>query len=216
MVGIAGEDDLDAPDLLGAQRSDVQHPAIGGRMERNGAAAPGAPVEASERDQRSAGASRYSPARGRRKVVIRPVQPILEPSASESRRNELLSDLRGAGSVAAALNWAQATLKEKGRLRPCDAEEIETAFAARMAELQKSGVERERVASAFLTGEAAKSPVVQAMAGKSRDGYDVEDERKAGQVGAVADFSVARGGSQNKGSPASTAGFRSIMSCLRS
>jgi len=120
LVGIAGEDDLDAPDLATpmAPTSKVDTPAenkIGGL---NGG-------QAYSTQQFSSG--RIA------KAVANPRKPTLEPLASATLRDQLTAELKDLNSLEDAANWAQRVLAAKNTLTTADAERVEQAFQARLA-----------------------------------------------------------------------------------
>jgi ERF superfamily len=132
LVGIAGEDDLDAPDLI----------------------APSQPApETPERDRRP-------PTRGNgrldgkasslaaRTPVTRPEKPAVDKgkatkaklldavrfdiAASARLREVMLGELNDIGSEEAATKWARRRLKEKNKLNAADAKHVEEAFRAKL------------------------------------------------------------------------------------
>jgi hypothetical protein len=125
LVGIAGEDDLDAPDLAG-------QPAEGaakagnvldrGKLNGNGAA------------ESPASAGTLGAFAKNRKPWSPPKQ-TLALEASAAQRDRLLSELGSLVSADEATGWTQRALKAKNTLRDVDAAIVEAAFASRMAEL---------------------------------------------------------------------------------
>jgi len=118
LVGIAGEDDIDAPDLSVAATT----------------------LEA-EKDPRS---TQQSPAEQvtRQTASRRPLQragrqrpPNLSQGASEGLRQRLISELEQLADTEALASWAHRALPLKNRLSAKDAEAIEAAFAARLTQL---------------------------------------------------------------------------------
>ena len=122
LVGIAGEDDLDAPDLPNAGRS---------AEEQNNP--PSAQPIPSGLDQPTVGRSR--PASDRRARADKPKPPNLSPNASESLRCQLISELERLEGTDALAAWAQRALPLKNQLSTADAQVVEAAFAAKLAEL---------------------------------------------------------------------------------
>src|SRR5271154_3032476 len=119
LVGIAGEDDLDAPDLAGQPGEGA--PKAGNGMDggkRNGAGAAGT----------------LSAFAKSRKPWTPPKQP-LAPDPSAVLRDRLLGELCSVASADEATAWARRALGAKNTLRDVDAALIEAAFATRMAEL---------------------------------------------------------------------------------
>jgi hypothetical protein len=124
LVGIAGDDDTDAPDL----NSGASAAFPGARNGQNGAGqgngfVPGA-----------AAAQAFPTAvNGRRRpgAGIRP--PLLPESHSARERDRLLEELEGVAGADALGAWAQAILPIKNTLLVGDARILEAAFAARLA-----------------------------------------------------------------------------------
>jgi hypothetical protein len=120
LVGIAGEDDVDAPDLLPPeqQTSKPSEPKGGGNSGLNGGHlhAPQSPA-----------------ARRNGKVQTNPAEPPLSPEASAVLRDRLLGEINElAGGDEAAL-WAHRSLAEKNKLTAADALCVEERFQARLA-----------------------------------------------------------------------------------
>jgi len=121
LVGIAGEDDLDAPDLLPADgpsisRTDhnaarLQNPSPGSEGE------PAFPV--AERQARS---ERTRP-------------PVLTADASDRLRQQFASELEQLNNSEALADWASRALPLKNQLSTIDAQAIEAAFSARLDQL---------------------------------------------------------------------------------
>jgi hypothetical protein len=129
LVGIAGEDDLDAPDLVApaglATASDK--PNISNRRERlNGG-----------QEQRGP----RTPVRRNGKNVSIPAEPILEPAKSAALRDRLVSELEAVSTPDAATTWAHQILGAKNTLTAADARRIEEAFQSRLAALGPGDLE---------------------------------------------------------------------------
>jgi hypothetical protein len=120
MVGIAGEDDLDAPDLVG-QPGDGAAKAGNDREKLNGSGAAGTAV-----GNLSAFAKSRKP--------WTPRKGTLAPEPSATLRDSLMSELSGLASSEQAAGCAQRALGAKNTLRDVDAAIVEAAFASRMAE----------------------------------------------------------------------------------
>ena len=117
LVGIAGEDDLDAPDLPlsgGTPPSPTPEQANGQTLDL-------APVASDER---------------RRKPGRTPSTPILGPDASVALREQLLSDLAGLTIIEDLDCWAQTCLPAKNTLTTTDARRVDEAFQAKLAVIQ--------------------------------------------------------------------------------
>jgi hypothetical protein len=118
LVGIAGEDDLDAPDLIA--------PA---------AAAP--KTEAGKTKDRLKGGPNYrnqgqSPS-GRQKLVNS--ARTLEAGASEVLRDELIAQLKALNSPEEAADWAHRVLASKNSLLPTHAQQVELSFQLKLSTL---------------------------------------------------------------------------------
>jgi hypothetical protein len=99
LVGIAGEDDLDAPDLPSAVMEQAAPNAVGGT--------------ARPADPKGALAVRRGPLR-------RPAAPRLEPAASAIQREGLLARLAELSQVEELDRWVHASLPAKGALTEKD------------------------------------------------------------------------------------------------
>jgi hypothetical protein len=120
LVGIAGEDDLDAPDLAAAPKSSTDRPpGPNGRPAPNGHAladAPSAP----------AGTQRKTP-------PARPARPLLAADHSAALRDRLVAELDVLQSADEAASWAHRSLPAKNTLTTADAQFVEAGFRARLA-----------------------------------------------------------------------------------
>ncbi|MGA8903367.1 ERF family protein [Bradyrhizobium sp.] len=112
LVGIAGEDDLDAPDLQmpPTQASAPKKAKEGRNGHLNGGRTP------SRHDANGPGKS-------------------LGPQESSQLRERLLAELDALGSADDATNWAHRCLPEKNKLTAADAALVEEAFRAKLAGL---------------------------------------------------------------------------------
>jgi hypothetical protein len=129
LVGIAGEDDLDAPDLLPA---DPSVPTVGAlRIGGNAAGQHDNPAA-----QVAGGALRQPSQRQARSDMPRP--PTLSPEASDHLRARLISELEGLNNPEAFADWAQGALPLKNQCTTVDAQAVEHAFAARLSQLAGS------------------------------------------------------------------------------
>jgi ERF superfamily len=115
LVGIAGEDDLDAPDLCAAPPATA---ATTGRGSGEWLPPP------------------RSDGNGRTRVAARPAStPFLSSVESAALRDRLLGEIAGLQSVESATNWAQGALAAKNQLTAGDAKLLEAAFETRLSEL---------------------------------------------------------------------------------
>ena len=121
LVGIAGEDDLDAPDLTGptphSEKSRIKSNDGGRRkdFERAG----------------KAGQNVGSPS----------LQPALAAALSASLRDELLREIENISAPDEAATWAHRRLPAKNRLSAADAVEVENAFTTKLASTQRQDAE---------------------------------------------------------------------------
>jgi len=110
LVGIAGEDDLDAPDLT---------PAVGPSASASASQAPSQPLQ--------------SPEKRARPEKSRPGH--LSPDASKTIQAQLISELEQLTDSEALATWAHRVLPLKNNLSAADAQAVESAFATRLNEL---------------------------------------------------------------------------------
>ena len=116
LVGIAGEDDLDAPDLGAAPKVGADQPSGPDGQKANGRAfAAGGPAPASAR---------------RRTPLARPAKPILAADQSAELRDLLVAELDALQSADEAANWAHRCLPTKNTLTAADADLVEAGFRA--------------------------------------------------------------------------------------
>jgi hypothetical protein len=118
LVGIAGEDDVDAPDLLPPeqQTSGTEKPKGNGSLNGGQHHAP-APAAAT---------------RSTAKTRLFAVGPALSPEASAQLRDRLLGELHELASGDDAALWAHRSLPEKNKLIAADTQCVEQAFQAKM------------------------------------------------------------------------------------
>ncbi|WMT72979.1 ERF family protein [Bradyrhizobium sp. Ash2021] len=137
LVGIAGEDDLDAPDLggmgavprpSGLDESGQEQIAAAARLNLPPNSAVSAPVPPAPTASDN----------GRRKQV-KPPRVVLPADHSLALREKLTSELEALTKSDALTMWAQRILKLKNQLTTSDAQEVETAFAAKLNELCDDG-----------------------------------------------------------------------------
>ena len=125
LVGIAGEDDLDAPDLAVSSAAPPttapERPKGTGNGTGNGTLNGGYHHSAERPAPR-----RYT------RLAANPPAPKLDGEASAALRDQLLTELNDIGGADAAALWAKRTLPEKGRLTEVDARHIEQAFQAKL------------------------------------------------------------------------------------
>jgi hypothetical protein len=140
LVGIAGEDDLDAPDLQATSPENVgpEQPAARGNDRLNGG-------------------RRYStpqrPYHGRKSAISPSARPILEAEASAVLCRQLLTELAEIASADQAASWAKRILGAKNSLTAVDARQVEDAFQARLATFE----------NAADTDDASLSPMISTL-----------------------------------------------------
>jgi hypothetical protein len=125
LVGIAGEDDLDAPDLVG----------------------PTQPISHGRKDRGNGRLDSNSPNLAARTPLARPKKPILNNSRTEGRvlaavrldiaasahlRDVMLDELNAIGNEDDAAKWAHRRMREKNNLNAADAKHVEEAFRAKL------------------------------------------------------------------------------------
>ena len=131
LVGIAGEDDLDAPDLI----DPIQQPETL-RIEGN-SVGNGGQVSSKPR----AGRARVN------KFNSSSPQSGLSTALSASLKAELVREIEGLVTADDAALWAQRRLPAKNQLSAADAQQVEEAFAAKLAVAQAQSAKSDEVLS---------------------------------------------------------------------
>jgi hypothetical protein len=130
LVGIAGEDDLDAPDLVGPIQPDFperdRRPATRGNGRLDGKSSSLAARTPIARSEKSA-VDNSNTTNAKLLDAVR-----LDIAASARLRDVMLAELNDIGSEDAATKWAHRRLKEKNKLNAADAKHIEEAFRAKL------------------------------------------------------------------------------------
>ncbi len=119
LVGIAGEDDLDAPDLI-TPTSTAAGKGTG-------------PEKANSAGPLNGGHPAVTARLTRREAKPRTPKEMLGPEASAALRDRLIVDVGNLASADDAALWAHRSLPEKNKLAAGDALLVEEAFAARLA-----------------------------------------------------------------------------------
>jgi ERF superfamily len=125
LVGIAGEDDLDAPGLISPPQPTPAHNRRPGRS--NG-----------RLDGKSSNLAERTPLARPAKPAVdhnnaKPLAAVnLDIAASAHLRDAMLGELNAIDSEDAATKWAQRRLAEKNKLNATDAKHIEEAFRAKL------------------------------------------------------------------------------------
>ena len=122
LVGIAGEDDLDAPDLAAPTNTssgkETGHAKAAGNRKLNGGH-DGLVQRATTRNNAN----------------VRPPKEFLGPEASAELRDRLILELGSLASSDDAALWAHCSLREKNKLTATDARQVEDAFDVRLTQL---------------------------------------------------------------------------------
>jgi hypothetical protein len=163
LVGIAGEDDLDAPDLA--------TPTVTPKTE------PEKPMASSNgrlhglhhyRDQRTPGQRDGG-------AGLTPIAPVLGAEAAAALRDRLLAELNALDSGEAAALWAHRCLREKNILTASDAQRIEEGFRVRL----------ESLASLARTVDAVPPPPPKTAAALSAHAPESKDPEKGRRSTAI-------------------------------
>jgi len=120
LVGIAGEDDLDAPDLIAPTTSRTEEPPVANRTGRpkSGSA---------HRNQAPSGIGR--------KIQELNSRRMLDSQKSAALRKRLVAQLKDLKSADQAATWGLQALAAKNTLFSADAEHVESAFEVRLSKL---------------------------------------------------------------------------------
>ena len=139
LVGIAGEDDFDAPDLATPtnRTPDPERPKGPGNGKLNGA----------QRHQSSSNSRRDS-------TGLPQASPILGTEPSAQLRDRLLAEINHLGSSDGAATWAHKSLADKNKLTAADAQAVELAFQARLETLGVGSVDPSEAAETPTTYQA--------------------------------------------------------------
>ncbi len=129
LVGIAGEDDLDAPDLPGIKLD-------------SGTAGPSDPAKMN--GHAVATATHPSPSRRRGPYrQLRPSAPILDAEASAALRDKLTTEIATLGAADVAIEWARHSIAAKNTLTAEDARAVESVYRDHMEALEALAPEPE-------------------------------------------------------------------------
>ncbi len=126
LVGIAGEDDLDAPDLITptSSRPDPEKPKGESISRPNGGRAAPRGAFVRRNDAKTDGRRNDAKTDG--------AKPILGPQASGELRDRLLAELNALASADDAAHWAHRHLRVKNDLTASDAKQVEMAFQTKL------------------------------------------------------------------------------------
>jgi hypothetical protein len=146
LVGIAGEDDLDAPDL----------PVV----KSNGAAPDHSHTGSTARQLNGPGGLASGRGPGPQdKSVVAFGKPILAPEASAACRDRLVSEISGVASADEMAAFAHRVLPLKNTLRTEDATIVEAVFATKLSEFTEDLGPRADIAPAGLSVPGAEADV---------------------------------------------------------
>ena len=139
LVGIAGEDDLDGPDLSAKTEATptFEQPTFEGSVLSQ-------PSKVSERGPGAA------PTHGRGEKAARPARPTLDAQQSAALREQLILDVARLQSADDAAEWAHRNLPLKNTLLAADAGLLEANFRDRLSAIES--------ASAMLEQELQAAP----------------------------------------------------------
>jgi hypothetical protein len=153
LVGIAGEDDLDAPDLTSptVPSSGPERPVTSSKI-------------AGMNGGRGAGAASI---RRREKADAITTKPVLDLQGSAALRDQFLTEVDSLSSSDDAATWAHRIMAAKNSLGAADARRVEEAFAAKMATLGGGN------------GEANIAPLADSKQGEP---HSVQHLRAAGPI----------------------------------
>jgi ERF superfamily len=113
LVGIAGEDDLDAPDLGTVSKAEVELPRDHTQSDGHGGLATRPPRDGSN--------------------SVASARPLLAPEESATLRERLVAELSAINSADDAATWAHRSLPAKNSLTAGDAQIVEARFQARLS-----------------------------------------------------------------------------------
>jgi ERF superfamily len=148
LVGIAGEDDLDAPDLIGPVPQ-TEKLSIQSKSVVNG----GQPTSSSRRTGR-ARANKFT-----NKFSSPSPDSELSVALSASLRVELLREIEVLGAADDAALWAQRRLPAKNQLSAADAQQVEDGFASKLAVIQARIAENDDVLSEQRSAEQTSASI---------------------------------------------------------
>jgi hypothetical protein len=132
LVGIAGEEDLDAPDLAGQPN------------ERSGSVGNGSPP--SKPNGSGAAVETFRSFSANRKVWS-PPKSALDPEKSTVLCDQLLGELGSLATQEEVTAWAKGALGAKNTLTTADSVLVEASFAAKLAEFVEGGIGEEPLPS---------------------------------------------------------------------
>src|SRR5262245_21154162 len=165
LVGIAGEDDLDAPDLGPGARAEVELPQADYQTPSDGI-----------------GLASRAPRRGSNSGVS--ARPVLAPGESATLRERLVAELPSIHSADDAAAWAHRSLSAKNTLKAGDAKIVEERFQARLSAISEGHAPDGTTSADTVDGLAPHRPLdaVPDKNFKSAGQADADTSQKASSV----------------------------------
>ena len=138
LVGIAGEDDMDAPDLRVAPAADNgTSPSASNDAAERVTGRNNGPAEGTIVPSYPAASVQLPPLRRANGYKRAPAKatssPVLDPARSALLRNQLLDEIEVSNSQDALTSWAHSALSAKNRLITEDAKQVTGAFEKRLS-----------------------------------------------------------------------------------
>ena len=166
LVGIAGEDDLDAPDLGGQTKAESTSADHADAKNETSAVQPRSPLNGRSHELPVAAIAR------RKGASLRASAPILTAEPSAELRDRLLAELAEIVCLDTMADWAQRRLPTKNTLSVTDAERVETAFREKLAALDlaqpEEQIEVSKTAGDDVTASKETTAVFPALANPER------------------------------------------------
>lgn len=190
LVGIAGEDDLDAPDLGPAVHIDRTAATFdGGAREANTAASATNGGRDPYPHSPAASSSRLEARVRSKEKFVSPTPSMLYPGLSAALRDRLISELQSLGSSDTAAEWARQSLPAKNTLRTEDAQQVEAAFRAVIVALDDLPPEGAPASEAPVS-DGAQESLYQSIEGVGVDGASAA---KSDSLSSISDAKVGLG-----------------------
>ena len=134
LVGIAGEDDLDAPDLAEGTKADGVNKADVADLDG---------IAVSSQLGEAVGERRPVTAPRRTEKVARPARTVLGQEQSAALREKLLADLSQLQSGDEAADWVHKNLAAKNTLITADADAVEAGFREKLSTIEVASAARQ-------------------------------------------------------------------------
>src|SRR5208337_1008611 len=164
LVGIAGEDDLDAPDLNGKAGAAVNtSSAVSAKVhiaaETQTATTPAErpPATSALPATSAASATSATIAVARKEKAVRPVRTMLGPERSAAVREQLLAEVGRLQSPDEAADWVHKNLTLKNMLTAADADLVEAGFREKLAIIESPSITGEGQSQSAPTQGSAPS-----------------------------------------------------------